>query len=499
MMVTAKVEVTDVALWVEGETVSGTGKRFELKDPVRGETASFYRCADSGQVQRAVDSAQRAFVGWQFVDALHRSAILHAVSESILNHSEELAQIESLTGGKPIRDSRIEAKKCAEIFAHYASVPGQILGQTIPLARPWFAFTERVPLGVLALFTPWNAPLFTACWNMAAALACGNTVVLKPSEYTPHSSLALVRIMEEAGVPPGVVNVVVGDGPETGSALVMASGVSKVAFIGSVPVGRSVAARAASLGVPSVLELGGKSANIVFSDADLEVAARGAVTGLYSNSGQSCTAASRLLVQEDVFGDFLERVSRLVGQLHVGLPMDDETELGPINNRLQFKRIHDSISTGIDRGAVVHGRRDVDPSLPEGGFWVMPTILGSDNKENPIFTNEIFGPVLAVSSFTSESEAVSQANSTGFGLAGAVWTGSTERAIRVSRQLRAGTVWINSYKTLSVAVPFGGFGLSGWGRSSGSDVISEYTHSRATWLSEEKYLGTFPSSHIATD
>jgi len=499
MIVTTTLEIPDATLWVAGEPVSGTGKSFELKDPASGETLSFYHCAAPGQVQRAVDAAQQAFVGWQYVDALHRSAILYAVSESILNQCEELAQIESLTAGKPIRDSRIEAKKCAEMFAHYASVPGQIFGQTIPLARPWFAFTERVPLGVVALFTPWNAPLFTACWNTAAALACGNTVVLKPSEYTPHSSLALVRIMEEAGVPPGVVNVVVGDGPETGSALVTASGVSKVAFIGSVPVGRSVAAGAASVGVPSVLELGGKSANIVFADADLEVAARGAVTGLYSNNGQSCTAASRLLVQEDVFGEFVERVSSLVGLLRVGLPMDDETELGPINNRRQLERIQESVSAGIGSGAVVHERRDVDPALPEGGFWVMPTILGVDDEENPILTKEIFGPVLAVSGFTSESEAVSQANRTGFGLAGAVWTGSTERAIRVSRQLRAGTVWINSYKTLSVAVPFGGFGLSGWGRSSGPDVISEYTHSRAVWLTEEKYLGTFPSSHTAND
>ena len=499
MLVTTTVEIPIATLWVEGEAISGTGKSFELKDPVNGETAGSYRCADPGQVQRAVDAAQRAFVGWQFMDALHRSAILYAISESILNHSEELAQIESLTAGKPIRDSRIEARKCSEMFAHYASVPGQIFGQTIPVARPWFAFTERVPLGVVALFTPWNAPLFTACWNTAAALACGNTVVLKPSEYTPHSSLALVRIMEGAGLPAGVVNVVIGDGPVTGSALVSTPGVSKVAFIGSVAVGRSVAARAASVGVPSVLELGGKSANIVFNDADLEAAARGAVTGLYSNNGQSCTAASRLLVQEGVFGETVERVSSLVGQLRVGLPLDDETELGPINNRRQMERIHESVSAGIGGGAVVHQRRDVDPSLPKGGFWVMPTILGDDNQENPIFTNEIFGPVLAVSSFTSEVEAVSQANGSGFGLAGAVWSGSTDRALRVSRQLRAGTVWINSYKTLSVAVPFGGFGLSGWGRSSGPDVISESTQSRSVWLSEARYMGTFRSSWTSSD
>lgn len=480
--------------WIDGQEVPGSGEPFDLFDPTTGVQLATYRSAAPDQVQQAVAAADRAFPRWQGVDTISRGSILRAIAEAIAEHGEELALLESRTTGKPIRDARAEVAKCVEMFHHYAGVPGQLVGQTIPVASPWFAFTERVPLGIIAVFTPWNAPLFTACWNSAAALACGNTVVLKPSEYTPLSSLALVRIMEQAGLPAGVVNVVVGDGPQTGSALVTAPGVCKVAFIGSVQVGRAVGAAAAAVGVPSVLELGGKSANIVFADADLESAARGAVTALFSNNGQSCTAGSRLLVQDEIFDDVLASVCELVTRLRVGLPTDSDTELGPINNKRQWDRIHQSISTGMDQGAVVHVSRKIDPDLPSDGYWLMPTVLGGDDPGNPIFTSEIFGPVLAVSRFTSEQEAVTQANGTGFGLAGAVWTGSTDRALRVSRRLRAGTVWVNSYKALSVAVPFGGFGLSGWGRSSGPDVIAEYTNSRAVWLSEEPYQGTFPSN-----
>jgi aldehyde dehydrogenase (NAD+) len=489
-----RVILPEVSLWIEGEPVSGAGEEFPLFNPTDGNQLSSYRCATAAQVQASVDSAQRAFPGWQSMEALHRSSLLRAISDAIDEENEYLAQIESLTTGKPIRDSRIEVAKCAEMFTHYSGVPGQIMGQTIPVSRPWFAFTERVPLGVIAIFTPWNAPLFTACWNIAAVLACGNTVVVKPSEYTPVSTLALVRIMEGAGLPRGVVNVVVGAGRESGDALARGSGVSKVVFIGSVPVGRAVASTAASLGVPSVLELGGKSANIVFGDADLESAARGAVTAVFGNNGQSCTAGSRLLVEESVFSSVIDRVAEFTNRLRVGVPADVATELGPISHKLQWESIRASIDNAVHSGAVVHATREVDPSLPSGGFWIMPTVLGDENPASPIFTTEIFGPVLAVSSFSSETEAVAQANGIGFGLAGAVWSGRTDRAIRVARQLKAGTVWINSYRALSVAVPFGGFGLSGWGRSSGPDAIAEYTQSRAVWMTEDTYPGSFPSS-----
>jgi aldehyde dehydrogenase (NAD+) len=495
-MTTTTYLAPDPTLWINGEAELGHGSPFQLVNPATGGITHTYAGGTPNQVNAAVNTAARVFPVWAALDSLRRSALLHVLSEALQSHGEELAYVESSTTGKPIRDCHVEVAKCAEIFLHYAGVPGQLFGQTVPLPRPWFAFTERVPLGVIAIFTPWNAPLFTACWNIAAALACGNTVVLKPSEFTPLSSLALLRILEDAGLPPGVVNIVIGDGVETGSALVTAPGVAKIAFIGSVAVGRIVGAAAATVGVPSVLELGGKSANIVFADADLEAAARGAVTALYSNNGQSCTAGSRLLVEDTVFDELVARVAELTGRLRVGAPTDPDTELGPINNQRQWERIHESIAAGVDRGARIYSHRDVEPNLPSGGFWLMPTVLGDSNSENPIFTTEIFGPVLAVSSFASESEALTQANGTGFGLAGAVWTSRTDCALRVARQLRAGTVWINCYKTLSVAVPFGGFGLSGWGRSSGTDVIAEYTNSRAVWLSEETYQGTFPSSHF---
>lgn len=492
------VELPVAGCWIDGVLVAGSGNEFELIDPVEGSTLASYTCGTAREARMAVQAAHRVFSEWRTMDVLQRSSILFAAAQAISTHASCLASVESKTTGKPIRDCQVEVAKCAEMFTHYAGVTSQIHGQTIPVAQPWFVFTERVPVGVIALFTPWNAPIFTACWNIAAALACGNTVVIKPSEFTPLSTLALVRILESAGVPKGAVNVVIGDGAQTGSQLIATPLISKVAFIGSVEVGRQVAAAAAALGIPSVLELGGKSANIVFADADLDAAARGAVTALYSNNGQSCTAGSRLLVQEGAFDALLSQVSALVKGLRVGLPADEATELGPINNRKQWERIHASIQTGIEHGAVVHAQRDVDPALPETGLWLMPTVLGGEDLHNPMFTTEIFGPVLAVSSFSDEADAVAQANGIGFGLAGAVWSGSVDRALRVARQLQAGTVWVNSYKALSVAVPFGGFGLSGWGRSSGTDVISEYTQPRAIWLSEQPYQGTFPSAISST-
>lgn len=481
--------------WIDGSPVLGEGALFSLADPTNGEVTSTYRSASPEQVVQATMRAQAAFSDWGQCEALDRSRVLFDVAAAIGAASDELATLETTTTGKPIRDTRIEVDKCREMFLHYAGAASQITGRTIPVPSPWFAIAERVPLGVLAVYTPWNAPLFTACWNTAAALACGNTVVIKPSEYTPLSTLALVRIIEASGLPTGVVNVVAGNGPETGAALIEAPHVAKVAFIGSVSVGRVVASRAAAVGVPSLLELGGKSANIVFADADLEAAALGAVTALFSNNGQSCTAGSRLMVEFPAYAEVVARVLELVEGLRVGLPTDPGTELGPISNRRQWQRVQQSIKAGVEHGAIVHGVGRPDGDLPVGGFWLMPTVMGDANVGNPIYTEEIFGPVLAVSSFTTEDEAVDQANATGFGLAGAVWTGKAERAFRVARHLQAGTVWINSYKALSPAVPFGGFGLSGWGRSSGPDVVAEYTSTRALWVSQERYRGTFPSAH----
>jgi aldehyde dehydrogenase (NAD+) len=339
-------------------------------------------------------------------------------------------------------------------------------------------YTLREPLGVVFQITPWNAPVFTGGWQIAPAIATGNGVVIKPSELTPVTTVALVKLAEGAGLPPGLVNVLAGLGPTAGQAAIAHPAIRKVVFVGSPETGRLVAVAAAQALKPVVLELGGKSANIVFTDADLKAACLGAQAAIFSGAGQSCVAGSRLLVQRDVQGAMLEKLTTGMNAIRLGDPLDEDTEIGPISNARQLAHIKGMVAGARSEGAAVMTRE----ALPERGFFFAPTVLVGLNNSATAARAEIFGPVLTAIPFGDEEEAVALANDTSFGLAGAVWTADGARAHRMAAAVRAGTFWINSYKAIHVSAPFGGSRDSGFGRSSGSDALLEYTAPKAVWL-----------------
>ena len=488
---------TGLGAFVSGRIVPGGGETITLTAAATGEAFASYADPVAEGADALLQSATAGAAAWGRLNGFERAAILRNVSRAVEQHTEELAILESATTGKPIRDARAEAAKVAEMFGYYSGWADKLTGQTIPVPGNWHTYTERVPWGVVVAITPWNAPLFTAGWNSAAPLAAGNAVIIKPSEFTPASSVRLAQIAYEAGLPAGVFNVAAGLGQTVGAALTTDPRVGKVSFIGSVPTGRRVAVAAAQAGIPALLELGGKSANIVFADADLDRAADGAISAIFSGAGQSCVAGSRLLVQRSVHAEFVEMVAAKAALLRVGDPLDTETEVGPIITARQFATVTGLIDAGLDDG----GRRLTGADLPEalrgsalrGGHWVMPTLLDGVTAENRLETTEVFGPVVGADAFDTEAEAVARANNTSFGLAGAVWTSDVSRAHHVAREVKAGTFWINAYKTIHVAVPFGGFGDSGHGRSSGPGVLDEYTQAKAVWVPTRAADSPFPS------
>jgi aldehyde dehydrogenase (NAD+) len=482
---------------IDGEIRIGGGDPVDLVTPTTGERYATYDDAGDSVLEQLLDSSSRAARAWAATDPFRRAAILRDVAAAVAEHAEDLALLETATSGKPIRDTRAEAAKVAEMYAYYAGWADKVLGETIPVPGNWLTYTRREPVGVVTAVTPWNAPLFTAGWNSAAPLAVGNAVIIKPSEFTPHTTLRLAEIAHRAGLPAGVLNVAVGAGPTTGARVTTDRRIGKVAFIGSVGTGRRVAAGAAAAGIPTVLELGGKSANIVFADADLDRAADGAVAAIFAGAGQSCVAGSRLLVQRSVHDTLLDRILDRTSRLRVGDPFDPRTEIGPIVTPGQLATVNRLITEGIAGGA----QRLTGEGLPSHltasalatGHWVAPTVLTDVAPTNTLETTEVFGPVLGAAAFDEEGDAITRANATHFGLAGAVWTTDVSRAHRVAAAVSAGTFWINSYKTIHVAAPFGGFGDSGHGRSSGPSVLAEYTQPKAVWVPLESSGPPFPS------
>jgi acyl-CoA reductase-like NAD-dependent aldehyde dehydrogenase len=395
--------------------------------------------------------------------------------------AESLARLESAQTGKPLRDARAEVARVAEMAEYWAGWCDKIEGRIIPVPSGHTVMVRREALGVVLAITPWNAPIFTAGWNVLPALAAGNAVLLKPSEFTPLTSLALGLIAEQAGLPRGLFQVLAGPGQGTGAALLAAPEIAKVVFVGGVAAGRAVAATAAARGVPTVLELGGKSANIVFEDADFASAIQGAQQAIYAGSGQSCVAGSRLLVQRSLHDRFIAALAEAQRRIRLGDPLDAATEMGPVANARQFAHVRELLAAGAASGASVLAA-ERPAALPERGFWVPPTLLAGLSNEARPAREEIFGPVVAAIPFDDEAEAITLANATPFGLAGAVWTRDLGRAHRVAAAVRAGTFWVNGYRTIHVSVPFGGFGASGHGRSSGQEVLAELTQSKAIWI-----------------
>ncbi|WP_108816754.1 aldehyde dehydrogenase family protein [Loktanella sp. Alg231-35] len=463
---------------INGALVDGAGNPVTLIDPYTEQPLTSYADAGAEVAMAACIAAQDAQPRWAALSGAARGQVMQNIARTIIDHAEPLATIEALVAGKPIRDCRIEVAKVAEMFAYYGGWADKIHGEVIPVPSGHLNYTKREPLGVVFQITPWNAPIFTAGWQIAPAIATGNGVVIKPSELTPVTTVALVHLAEHAGLPSGLVNVLCGLGPTAGQAAIEHRAVRKVIFVGSPETGRVVATAAAKALKPAVLELGGKSANIVFDDANLKHACLGAQAAIFSGAGQSCVAGSRLLAHRSVHAELIDMLACGMNDIRLGDPLDDATEVGPISNARQFAHVGDMVARAKSDGAQVLSRE----TKPETGFFVPPTVLNGLLNTDHAAQTEIFGPVVAAIPFDTEEEAIALANATEFGLAGAVWTNDVGRAHRVADRVRAGTFWINSYKAIHVSSPFGGSLNSGFGRSSGTDALMEYTSAKSVWL-----------------
>ncbi len=429
------------------------------------------------EVDAAVAAASAALAAWRAIAPGERAGLLRSLADTLASHHGELAVLEARNAGKAIADARGEIGMVIDTFRYYSGAPERLLGDTIPVAGGQ-AFTVREPLGVVGLITPWNFPLTIASWKLAPALAAGNTVVLKPAELTPLSALRFAELALEAGIPEGVVNVVAGPGSTCGARLVEHPDIAKIAFTGSTAVGRSIAAGAAQ-GIKRVtLELGGKSANIVFADADLEAAAAAAPGAVFGNAGQDCCARSRILVQESVLERFLELLEPHVVGLRVGNPLDEATQMGPLISAAQ----RESVGSFLDGGAPIAFRG----SAPEGpGFWFAPTVLAPVMPGDRVAREEIFGPVAAVLAFRDEAHAVELANDSIYGLSGSIWTRDGARALRVARAVQTGVLSINANTSVRVTTPFGGFKQSGYGRELGPHATDAYTELKTIFYATE--------------
>jgi acyl-CoA reductase-like NAD-dependent aldehyde dehydrogenase len=444
-----------------------SGATIEVIEPATERVMAELPRAGVEEVDAAVARAKAAFPGWRAVAPADRATMLRGLAEAIDERREELARLEARNAGKPIGDARGEIGMVVETFRYYAGAPERLLGQTIPVAGG-VDMTFREPLGVVGLIVPWNFPLTIASWKVAPALAAGNTIVLKPAELTPLTAVELERIALAAGLPEGVLNVVAGPGSVCGARLVEHPDVAKIAFTGSTEVGRGIAAGAAQTIKRVTLELGGKSANVVFADADLEAAAAAAPAAVFGNAGQDCCARSRILVERSAVDDFLAALAPHAESLRVGDPLDESTEMGPLISAGQ----RESVAAYVPDGApvAIRGR------APDGpGYWFPPTVLAPVSNDERAAREEIFGPVACVIAFEDEAEAVALANQTIYGLSGSVWTRDGARALRVARGVEAGVLSINSNTSVRVSTPFGGFKQSGVGRELGPDALEHYT------------------------
>jgi acyl-CoA reductase-like NAD-dependent aldehyde dehydrogenase len=485
MITATKSKIAPGRLLIDGEWVDGATK-FDTINPATGEVLTQIAEASSADVDRAVRAARRAFEDrtglWRKMSASERGRLIWRLADLMETQIDELAELETLDNGKPIFESRyVDMPMVIDVLRYYAGWATKIHGETVNTFETAFTYTLREPVGVVGMIVPWNFPLLLASWKFAPALACGNTIVWKPASLTSLSALRFGELAVEAGVPPGVLNIVTGPS-EVGRAIVRHPGIDKIAFTGSTSVGQEIMRSAADTMKRLTLELGGKSPNIVFADADIDSAVKGAITGIFYGKGEVCNAGSRLFLESKIQDEFLEKLVARAKKMQPADPLDPKTRMGAIVSQQQMQTVLGYIETGKKEGAklIAGGNRvSVDGGK---GFFIEPTIFGGVKNEMTIAQEEIFGPVLATLSFDDIDQVIQQANNNPYGLASAVWTRDIKKAHMVSRQLKAGTVWINTYGLMDASLGFGGYKSSGFGRELGMHAIEHYTELKTVWL-----------------
>jgi aldehyde dehydrogenase (NAD+) len=485
MAASVATETLPTRLLINGEQLDASdGRTHDVINPATEEVIASVAAAGEADVDRAVRSARETFESdkWRKMSARQRGEAVWRLGELILKNKEELARLETLNNGKPVFESMIDVRLTAATYKYYGGWADKIHGETIPVDGPFLNYTLREPLGVVGAIVPWNFPISLAAWKVAPALACGNTVVLKPAELTPFTAIRMAELAIEAGLPPGAFNCVPGPGSVAGNALVRHPQVDKIAFTGSTEVGKQIMREAAGTVKRVSLELGGKSPNIIYADADLDAAARGALTGIFYGKGEVCAAGSRLLVEESAAEEVRSRILERVKKMVAGDPLDPKTRLGALVSKTQMERVLGYIERGKKEGAKLLSGGERTP-VNGKGYFVQPTVFEGVERDMTIAREEIFGPVLAMMTFRDGmAGATDLANATIYGLAAGIWTRDIKKALRTAREIRAGTVWVNTYNMYDAASPFGGFKQSGFGRDLGVHALEGYTQVKSVWV-----------------